>query len=170
MREQMTGRKFSFLTVVRYSRSVPRGAHSSKVHWICVCECGNEIEVQADNLRTGNTKSCGCQQGKRIAVPGDGKSPERLAWYSMLARCKYANRLGAKNYVGRGITVCERWKLSFVDFLADIGPRPSPSHSLDRIDNDGNYEPGNIRWATTSQQRRNRRDYIATHGLEASCR
>ncbi len=94
-----------------------------------------------------------------------GKRPsEYNAWVSMIARCENPNRYGFVNYGGRGIRVCDRWRLSFLDFLSDVGPKPSPVHSLDRIDVDGNYEPLNVRWATRAEQRVNQRKRARTTG------
>lgn len=84
------------------------------------------------------------------------RSPEYRAWDAMKSRCYNPKARGYAGYGGRGIAVCDRWRYSFENFLADMGERPSPEHSLDRIDNDGNYEPGNVRWATRSEQQRNR--------------
>lgn len=86
-----------------------------------------------------------------------GRSPEFRCWLGMRIRCHYPNKREWKWYGGRGITVCERWRQSFENFLADMGPKPSPEHTLDRINNDGNYEPGNCRWATEDEQRANKR-------------
>lgn len=86
-----------------------------------------------------------------------GASAEYLAWLNMLTRARNPRRPGAKNYIGRGITVCDRW-LTFENFLEDMGRKPSGKHSLDRVNNDGNYEPLNCRWATRSEQMRNRRE------------
>lgn len=83
--------------------------------------------------------------------------PEYGVWCRMIDRCYNPNIPSFSNYGGRGIIVCERWRHDFAAFLADVGPRPSPAHSIDRIDNDGNYEPGNVRWATKHQQMRNTR-------------
>jgi hypothetical protein len=85
------------------------------------------------------------------------KTPEYIAWVHMVQRCEYAHHEFFQNYGGRGIRVCERWRQSYPAFLADMGRRPSPEHSLDRIDYDGHYEPGNCRWATDLEQNRNRR-------------
>lgn len=84
--------------------------------------------------------------------------PEYMAWLAMRKRCEYRRDISYRNYGGRGISVCARWGRSFDDFFADVGPRPGPSYSLDRIDNNGNYCPGNVRWATSSAQGRNRRN------------
>lgn len=91
-------------------------------------------------------------------------------WADIIQRCTNTTRPAYSNYGGRGITVCERWKKSFEDFLADVGERPSLGHSLDRIDNDGNYEAGNVRWATRTQQMRNARNNIMlTHDRQTRC-
>ena len=160
MRAELTGKTFGRLLVLGFSRSVPRGVHSSKVYWDCLCACGTPIDVLADNLRSGNTVSCGCMRGKRIRpafASGHPRSAEHLAWRNMWMRCTQETYVRFKDWGGRGITVCEEWRV-FEPFFEYVGPRPSLRHSIDRIDNDGNYEPGNVHWATPSQQRRNRRD------------
>ena len=166
MRAEMVGKIFGILTVIGFSRSERRGEHSTKLYWLCLCSCGNTTEASADNLRVGNTRSCGCQRGKHIAplvAPMDLRSAERTAWRNMWLRCTCPSNVRFSEYGGRGITICERWK-DFTAFLEDVGPRPASNLSIDRKDVNGNYEPGNVRWATTVEQRRNRRDYIAAHG------
>lgn len=88
---------------------------------------------------------------------GGKLTSEYLAWHSMLARCYGTSNTSYRDYGGRGITVCDRWRASFTDFFADMGQKPSPTHSLDRINNDAAYEPRNCRWATKSEQAKNRR-------------
>lgn len=132
--------------------------------WNCVCVCGNAIATQKSNLRSGNTLSCGClarellRARKTHGHKCDGRyTPEYIAWCNAIARCTNPNDKNWKNYGARGITVCDKWRYSFVAFLSDVGMKPHKSLSLDRIDNSKGYEPGNCRWATRVEQGRNTR-------------
>lgn len=131
----------------------------------CRCDCGRETIARIDYIKTGHTKSCGCQ--RMIVVSridntrhGLSKTREHRAWVNMNFRCTNSSCRGFENYGGRGIRVCTEWRESFEAFFRDMGPRPSAKHSLDRIDNDGNYEPGNVRWALSRQQNSNKRDVV----------
>ena len=137
----------------------------------CICECGNEIIVRFDCLKSGNTKSCGClkREVSSITVIGNsfkhghalaGKfTKEYRAWTNMKTRCYNSNVNNYHRYGGRGIKVCDRWLNDFEAFLNDVGFAPSPEYSIDRINNDGNYEPGNVKWSTASEQVNNRTSY-----------
>jgi hypothetical protein len=148
----MIGQTFERLTVIAAAPS-RRYRDEQRPYWLCLCECGATAEVDQANLRRGKTKSCGCLRG----APSHRKSNTReyRAWVNMITRCENPNTPGWENYGGRGIAVCARWRNSFEAFFADVGVRPSVNHSLDRINVDGNYEPGNCRWATQSDQMRN---------------
>ena len=131
---------------------------------LCQCSCGNTKIVGLGCLRTGSVASCGCLRDEKIAAVGrrnttHGKShtPTHRAWSSMFQRCHNPNHKFYSYYGGRGIAICQRWQDSFESFLEDMGELPSPLHSLDRIDNDGDYCPSNCRWATQKEQRRNTR-------------
>lgn len=127
------------------------------------CDCGAELSPEVKNVVRGRTRSCGCLR-EGLGNPnwnGNPKAHELYkTWIGMKERCSNPNHESWKNYGGRGITVCERWANDFWEFAADMGARPE-GHSIDRIDNDGNYEPNNCRWATAAQQRGNRRDSSA---------
>ena len=131
----------------------------------CRCECGRITTVLVDSLRSGRTRSCGCWHRERAAAVahvssyrhGGHGTPEYAVWRSMKSRCLRSNDSHYRYYGGRGITVCDRWRYSFAAFWADLGSRPTPTHVLDRIDNDGHYQPSNCRWATPIESNTNRR-------------
>lgn len=123
--------------------------------------CSGVFTAIGADVKSGRTKSCGCLNIARIkerrTLHGLTKCPEHRAWVEMKRRCYDVSRPGYKNYGGRGIKVCEQWRSSFNAFMADLGRKPDPSYSLDRIDNDKDYEPGNCRWADRETQSRNQR-------------
>lgn len=138
----------------------------------CRCDCGSETIVFVSNLARRHTTSCGClrtettvARSTRHGFAGRGRhTPTYQAWCGMIKRCENPESKDWPNYGGRGIAVCERWRQDFQNFLTDMGERPSPSHSLDRIKNELGYEPGNVRWATRQEQNSNtRRNRLLTH-------
>lgn len=168
MTTDLIGHKFGRWTVVGLSEKVDK-----YTRWNCICDCGVTKSVIYWNLKNGKSKSCGCLQIEnlisRSSTHGMRKTPEYAAWCSLIQRATNKKLKFAKDYSLRGITVCDRW-LSFDNFFADIGIRPSRDHSIDRINNDGNYEPGNCRWATSKEQNRNTRgNVLITHDGETHC-
>lgn len=134
------------------------------VFWRCRCDCGGEVVARATAFRIGNTSSCGCFRrevtGSKNRRHGLTHRPEHKAWRHIKSRCHNPNDTEFRNYGGRGIAVCEEWRNNFESFFAHIGPRPTPHHSIDRINVNDGYRPGNVRWATVAEQTRNQRRNI----------
>lgn len=167
LRSKMIGDRFGKLIVLAEDepRRPPNGAPQRRFR--CRCDCGTEMVVTGGHLRSGHTLSCGCIKAERTRHLGHkncrhgeaaARTPEYLVWKSMFTRCDNPKAHNFKYYGARGISVCESWRQSFSNFLRDVGRRPSQQHSIDRYpDNDGNYEPGNVRWATDAEQNSNKR-------------
>ena len=157
LRLDLTGLVFGRLTVQRRAPRTDR-----RPRWVCRCSCGGEAIVLSQSLRSGETVSCGCYKRERATKHGGQalRMPEYRIWRGMRARCGRSPSNSKRHlYADRGIRVCERWE-SFENFLADMGRRPSVKHSIDRINGNGHYEPSNCRWATPTQQSRNRRTVL----------
>lgn len=150
----LTGNVYGRLTVISFSHKLERD-----ILWNCRCECGKETKVRSGNLKNGHTKSCGCLGLKAAQTHGEcangNLTKEYRAFRHMIERCYKPKTKQYHNYGGRGIKVCDRWLNSYSDFLNDVGRAPTQTHSIDRKNNDGNYEPGNCRWATRQEQSNN---------------
>lgn len=150
----LTGQVFDRLTVLREVPTPKPGAH-----WLCLCQCGAESIARSNGLRTGAIRSCGCLrvdvQRARRTTHGMNSSPEYSCWENMIQRCTNPGSISWPRYGAKGVSVHPAFQ-SFEGFLAEIGPRPSRRHSIDRYPRKkGHYEPGNVRWATRKQQQRN---------------
>lgn len=151
----MVGKKFSMLTVV--AEHINQPGEPGGLKWDCLCDCGNMRAVKGVELRRGSAKSCGCHfAAKPPKKTGKFYTPEYAAWRNFKQRCQNEKLDTYRHYGGRGITVCPEWEV-FDNFLRDMGPRPSPKHSLDRIDVNKGCCPENCRWATKLEQVRNQR-------------
>lgn len=154
----LVGRRYGRLKVVSFER-----LNGRKVFWRCTCDCGGTTVVAASSLQSGNTRSCGCLMRETAAETGRSRrqhglsgTSEYASWLGMMARCFKAKHKHYSYYGGRGITVCERWR-AFEHFLSDMGKKPDASYTIDRVDPNGNYQPGNCRWAPKTELSRNTR-------------
>lgn len=162
----LTGQKFGKLTVLRIAVRAQRKPYTH-TKFLCACDCGKETIVDGGYLRSGRTRSCGCLRADTMRhlfrTHGDRVdkfyTSEYSAWSSMRGRCLNPNNQKYYRYGARGIQVCERWN-SYENFLEDMGRKPSPQHSLDRINVHGNYEPSNCRWLGPKEQYWNREDSL----------
>jgi len=148
----IAGKKYSKLTAISFCYS------KSQIHyWLFNCDCGNNKILRKNEVKCGRTRSCGCLMRK---YPSDTtKSKSYHTWQSMRDRCFNSKNSRYASYGGRGIKVCDKW-LKFENFLEDMGQPPSPKHSIDRINNDGDYEPSNCRWSNNTEQTRNQSSNI----------
>ena len=162
-RDRLLDQRFGNLTVKKYWVRENNQKRSMLFLW-CLCDCGTEKEIMARSVKSGVTRSCGCLS----VTHGMSGSQEYKIWRGMISRCTNPNVKRFDRYGGRGIKVCDRWRNSFLDFYADLGPRPSKRHSLEREEVNGDYEPGNVHWATPVEQVNNRRNtrYVVYRGTE----
>lgn len=154
----LTGRRFGRLVVACEGRI--KGGARTRVGWACVCDCGATKTIRTDGLIGGRSTSCGCKRIESTRTHGQTGTQMHRLWIQINYRCHNHTNKDWPRYGGRGIAVCERWRNSFDAFLEDMGPRPSPAHSIDREDNSKGYEPGNCRWATDIEQARNKRTTV----------
>jgi len=179
--ETYIGKKFNRLTILDvYMVKRKNNSKKSDKKCMCLCECGNKKETVLSHVISGHTKSCNCYKkeiGQKYLKKYSAENPSPTtthgmnrtkvhnAWKDIKKRCLNKNFKAFHTWGGRGIEICKEWQDSFIDFYNHIGKPPEPSHlySVDRINNNGNYEPGNVRWATKKQQAQNRRCCVSNH-------
>ena len=158
----ITNQRFGRLVVLEQTPSLKK-----KVRWDCLCDCGNITNVSTGVLKNGQTISCGCVRLESVSSHKMSDTKEYQSWKSMKGRCNRKTDKSYNRYGGRGIKVCDEWINSFEKFYKDVGSPPSKNHTLGRIDNNGNYEYGNVRWETRSEQNRNKVNNVnITHNDE----
>ncbi len=172
-RSLLVGKMFGRLTVQDGPFLKP--PNERRRFYQCLCSCGNAALIADVSLLDGSTRSCGCLSAEsrrdkslRHRIHGGKDNLEYFPYVAMTSRCENPRDKSYARYGGRGIRVFPEWRASFVRFMADMGPRPSRKHTLNRIDNDGNYEPGNVEWASADRQSRNRSNtrILRSAGLE----
>lgn len=166
--KDICGMRFGRLTVAEYAGVT----ESKRAQWLCTCDCGDEVVVYGGDLRSGHTQSCGCLQREKIrevcAIMVNGspitEHPLYGTWFKMISRCTNLSDSAYERYGARGIHVCHRWQLpngeGLSNFAHDMGPKPSPNHSIERVDNADGYGPGNCTWALMGVQSRNKRNNV----------
>lgn len=170
--KDITGSKFGQLIVLG-----PIGRKKGGIVWLCCCECGKEARISGELLRSGRTKSCGCLQksvaSKRLKTHGMSHTKLFVVWGSIIKRCENQASRSFPDYGGRGIKICDEWRYDFLAFHNYVVQLPNygeNGYTLDRIDNNGNYEPGNLRWSTQKEQCRNtRKNILLTHDGKTQC-
>ena len=163
--KDLTGQRFGLLVV---RRRAPQNTNTGRPLWECSCDCGRTSLVRTSDLQGGKQTSCGCRKDQLTAARNTKHGlakrghlpPEYATWQNMKRRCLDPTHDAYGYYGGRGIRIAPQWLDDFEQFFRDLGPRPTPGHSLDRRDVNGHYEPGNCRWATRKEQRANTREMI----------
>lgn len=154
--KDLVGQRFGMLTVTSLD---PTRSAKGSCRWHCKCDCGGTTISLTENLSRGHSTSCGCRKPIGMKTHGDSSAPEYRVWANMLRRCQDQNNPNYKHYGERGIQVCPQWQ-TYEGFIADMGYRPSPDHSIERRDVNGNYEPDNCHWATIDVQNSNRTNSV----------
>lgn len=150
------GDRFFRLVVIRKTEIKNK---ENRYKWECLCDCGNKTLAYSNQLKHGQKTSCGCIRSDCQKTHGMKYHPLYSTWRGMISRCTNKKNKEWHSYGGRGINVCDRW-MDINNFISDMGEKPTPAHSLDRVNNNGNYEPSNCRWATSKEQGKNKRDTI----------